>query len=82
MPRLQGLQKLFDNKQNSMGISEHEKNVAISVCYLGIARHYEYHKKNFLMTKNILLSIYYDPKSPQTKSKVYMVYAALFKPRK
>jgi glycosyltransferase involved in cell wall biosynthesis len=75
LPRLRGLKKMFGDKKIRTKIPRISRNQAISNCYYGIAKYHEF-KKNF--TKMIwwaFLSILSDPRSPQTKAKIYMLYA-------
>lgn len=77
LPRLKGLEKLFADKKISSQIPVSLKNELLSGCYFGIARHHEL-KRNFAqMLKNITLSILKMPGSPQTKAKIFMIYAYL-----
>lgn len=73
--RLNGLNELFAESAIQLRINQRLKNQIISVCYYGIARHFEL-KRNFIkMALNALLSIFYDLKSPQNKAKLYMMYS-------
>ncbi|MGQ0828892.1 MAG: glycosyltransferase family 2 protein [Bacteroidota bacterium] len=74
LPRLNGLKILFESKQIKGKISTKKRNEAISNCYYGIARHYEYKKRFFLMLKYLLFSYYYQPKNPYNKAKIFMIY--------
>jgi len=72
--RLDGLLQLFSQVEIKKRLYTKLKNEIVSVCYYGIARHYEL-KRNFVkMSLNAILSIVYDLKSPQNKAKLYMIY--------
>ncbi len=72
--RLDGLHQLFHENEIKKRLSVKLKNQIISVCYYGIARHFELKKDFFRMTFNAVLSIVYDLKSPHNKAKLYMIY--------
>ena len=72
--RLDGLHQLFNESEIKKRLSVKLKNQIISVCYYGIARHFELKKDFFRMTLNAFLSIVYDLKSPHNKAKLYMIY--------
>lgn len=75
LPRLRGLKKMFGDIEIRTKISKTIRNQAISNCYYGIAKYYEF-KRNFInMIWWVFLSLLTDPRSPQTKAKIYMVYA-------
>ena len=75
LPRLKGLQKLFNDPYIRSKIPFKARSAAISNCYYGIAKHHEF-KRNFAyMCWWVLRSILKDPGSPQTKAKLYMLYA-------
>lgn len=75
LPRLRGLKRMFSDKEIRAKISKMSRNQAISNCYYGIAKYHEF-KRNFIkMIYWILLSLLTDPRSPQTKAKIYMIYA-------
>ena len=73
--RLAGLMQLFNEKEIKKRLSKQLKNQIISVCYFGMARHFELKRKFFKMTIHALLSIFYDIKSPLNKAKIYMIYS-------
>jgi glycosyltransferase involved in cell wall biosynthesis len=73
--RLDGLMVLFDEEEIKKRINSKLRNQIISVCYYGIARHYELKRSFFKMTYNSILSILYDFRSPQNKAKLYMIYS-------
>lgn len=72
--RLDGLRQLFHENEIKKRLSVKLKNQIISVCFYGIARHFELKKDFFRMTFNAVLSIVYDLKSPHNKAKLYMIY--------
>ncbi|MBI9067998.1 MAG: glycosyltransferase family 2 protein [Salinivirgaceae bacterium] len=72
-PRLEGMNLLFDQTDVGPLISKKEKNEIISNCYYGIAKHYAFKKDYLKMCLNVFLSLVSDVKSPQTKSKFYML---------
>lgn len=74
LPRLKGLQKMFQDKEVSQHIPLPMKRNLLSGCYYGIARHYELMRNFKKMTFHALLSILYYPKSPQSRAKLYMIY--------
>jgi glycosyltransferase involved in cell wall biosynthesis len=75
LPRLRGLKRMFSDKEIRAKISKMIRNQAISNCYYGIAKYHEF-KRNFIkMSWWVFLSLLKDPRSPQTKSKIYMIYA-------
>ena len=74
-PRLQGLQLLFKDPFVAKKISKLSQRKALSNCYYGIAKYYAL-KRNFVqLVWHILRSILTDPKSAQTKAKLYLIYA-------
>ncbi len=73
--RLDGLMTLFNESEIKKRLNERLKNQIISVCYYGIARHFELKRNFFKMIKNAFLSIWYDFESPQNKAKLYMIYS-------
>ncbi|HRG57652.1 MAG TPA: glycosyltransferase family 2 protein [Bacteroidia bacterium] len=75
--RLKGLLKLFNEPEIKKRLSRKLKNQLISVCYFGIARHYELKRSFFPMCYNTLMSVLYDINNLQTKSKLFMIYAFL-----
>ncbi len=77
LPRLKGLEKMFDDKSVGPNIPLPLKNELLSGCYFGIARHHELKRNFFSMVKNLLLSILKMPSSKQTKAKIFMIYAYL-----
>ena len=77
LPRLNGIRKLFENKQIVNKIGKKIRKQVISNCYLGIAKHYEFKRKFFRMLRNIIASIFADSRSKQTKFKLYMIYRYL-----
>ena len=75
LPRLKGLRKLFNDAYIRSKIPLNARNAAISNCYYGIAKHHEF-KRNFVsMCWWVARSVLRDPGSPQTKAKLYMLYA-------
>jgi glycosyltransferase involved in cell wall biosynthesis len=75
LPRLKGLQKLFREADMRLFISKSKRKEAISNCYYGIAKHHEL-KRNFVkMCWWVFRSLLTDPSSPQSKAKIYMLYA-------
>ena len=78
LPRLKGLQKMFDEKHIQDAIEKKLRNIVISDCYFGIARHYEFVKKFWPMLYNLLISILYLPNYHDSKKKLYMIYAYIF----
>jgi glycosyltransferase involved in cell wall biosynthesis len=73
--RLDGLRKLFNESEIKKRLNTKLKNKIVSICYYGIARHFEL-KGNFLkMSYNAFISIIYDLNSPQNKAKLYMIYS-------
>jgi glycosyltransferase involved in cell wall biosynthesis len=75
LPRLKGLQKLFRDSDMKLFISRAKRKAAISNCYYGIAKHHEL-KRNFVgMCWWVFRSLITDPVSPQSKAKIYMLYA-------
>ncbi len=74
LPRLLGLKKLFSDLNVRSLINSRMRNIAISNCYYGIAKHNLY-KRNFLyMLINISKSIILDIKCKQNKAKIYLIY--------
>lgn len=73
--RLVGLRQLFKEESIKKRLTSKIKNEIISVCYYGMARHYELKRNFFKMSKNAILSILYDLNSPQNKAKLYMIYS-------
>ncbi len=73
--RLDGLIALFSENEIKKRLNKKLKNQIISVCYFGIARHFELKRKFLKMAVNALLSILYDFESPQNKAKLYMIYS-------
>jgi glycosyltransferase involved in cell wall biosynthesis len=74
-PRLNGLLRLFSDPYIQKNISKKAQRAAIANCYYGIAKFHEL-KRNFVdMCWWSLRSIAMDPRSPQTKAKIYMIYA-------
>lgn len=73
--RLDGLLALFREQEIKQRLSSTLKNQMMSVCYFGIARHYQLKRKFFKMSINAILSILYDPKHAQNKAKLYMIYS-------
>ena len=74
LPRLKGLRRLFSKQKVKERISLQQRNAALSNCYYGIAKYYKIKRKWLAMCFNIVRSILLDPKSKQTKTKIYMVY--------
>jgi len=75
LPRWKGLKKLFNDPEIQREISKKDRKIAISNCFYGIAKHHA-HTHNFGKTCWwILRSILLDPRSPQTKAKIYLLYA-------
>jgi len=75
LPRLKGLNKMFEDENVGKHIPSALKNELLSGCYFGIARHHELKRNFFSMLKNLILSIIKMPGSPQTKAKFFMIYA-------
>jgi glycosyltransferase involved in cell wall biosynthesis len=75
LPRLRGLQKMFEQENMKQVINKQVKAAILSDCYFGIARHYEYVKKFWPMLFNVLISIFYNTNAAQSKKKLYMIYA-------
>lgn len=73
--RLDGLIALFNENEIKKRLNKKLKNQIISVCYFGIARHFELKRKFLKMAVNALLSILYDFENPQSKAKLYMIYS-------
>jgi glycosyltransferase involved in cell wall biosynthesis len=73
--RLNGLLVLFDEDEIKKRLSAKLKMQIISVCYYGIARHFELKRSFFKMTFNAVMSILYDLSSPLNKAKLYMIYS-------
>jgi glycosyltransferase involved in cell wall biosynthesis len=76
-PRLDGLNILFRNKEISREIGIKEKKEAISNCYLGMAKHYEFKRMFFKMITNLVKSFLINPISNLNKFKIYMIYRYL-----
>jgi glycosyltransferase involved in cell wall biosynthesis len=75
LPRLRGLKKMFADKKIRNKISKLNRNRAIANCYYGIAKYHE-NKRNFTkMIWWVFLSLITDLRSPQTKAKIFMIYA-------
>jgi hypothetical protein len=66
---------LFNENEIKKRLNKKLKNQIISVCYFGIARHFELKRKFLKMAVNALLSILYDFENPQSKAKLYMIYS-------
>jgi glycosyltransferase involved in cell wall biosynthesis len=77
LPRLRGLEKLFQDKEVSNKIGKKIKNEIISNCYLGIAKHYEYKRSFIKMIVNLVKSFFTNPSSNLNKFKIYMIYRYL-----
>jgi glycosyltransferase involved in cell wall biosynthesis len=75
LPRLQGLERMFENPKMRNLVPKQSRLEVISACYFGIARHYEMMKKFWPMFMNLLKSISLTPFSKTTKKKIYMMYA-------
>ncbi len=75
--RLKGLEKLFKDESISKKAGKTIISETLSICYLGIARHYEYKRSFIKMAANLFMSFIYQPSSKYNKSKVYMVYKYL-----
>lgn len=73
--RLDGLKILFEENEIKKRLNKQLKNQIMSVCYYGIARHFELKRKFIKMAVNAMLSILYDFESPQNKAKLYMIYS-------
>jgi glycosyltransferase involved in cell wall biosynthesis len=74
-PRLKGLKRLFSDVEIKKFIPLSSRLEALSGCYYGMAKYHELNKRFIPMIWHILLSIGHFPKSPQTKAKIYMIYA-------
>ena len=74
LPRLNGLKKLFSQPTAKKKIHKRKRKAALSNCYYGIAKYYLAERSWAKMALNIAWSILLDPTSPQTKSKIYMMY--------
>jgi glycosyltransferase involved in cell wall biosynthesis len=72
-PRLQGLQKFFEQEDARKHIPKSKRNEMLSDCYFGIARFYLHNNQYWNMCKNLFLSIIQKPSHPQTKAKVHMI---------
>lgn len=75
LPRLKGMQLLFNQKDVKNLIPTKIKQNIISDCYYGIAKFHWYKRDFFRMMAASILSIFYDFRNVQTKSKIYMIYA-------
>lgn len=75
LPRLKGLQRLFESKKIKKEISLSVRRRQLSSCYYGIAKYYAFKKKFFPMFFNVIYSIILHPNSPQSKAKLFMLYA-------
>jgi glycosyltransferase involved in cell wall biosynthesis len=78
-PRLEGLQRMFDNPKLRNLVPKASRLDVLSACYFGIARHYELKKEFRPMLFNLMKSISLTPFSVTTKKKIYMIYAYVFK---
>ena len=72
-PRLEGLQKFFEQEDAKKNISKSKRAQVISDCYFGIARFYLHNRQYWPMCKNLMLSILQKPYHQQTKSKIHMM---------
>ena len=79
LPRLKGLQRMFAQPNIKKVISKRDQKVALSDCYFGVARHYEYSRQFWIMLKYLLISIYLQPVFSNAKKKLYMIYAYVMK---
>jgi glycosyltransferase involved in cell wall biosynthesis len=77
LPRLQGLERMFEDHKMRRLVPKQSRLDVLSACYFGIARHYELMKKFWPMLINLIKSISLTPISPTTKKKIYMIYAYL-----
>lgn len=80
LPRLKGLKRLFASSEIQKKISILLRRNHLSNCYYGIAKHHAFRRNFFKMLVNVFYSIFLDPSSPQTKAKIYMLYAFFRKP--
>jgi glycosyltransferase involved in cell wall biosynthesis len=79
LPRLKGLEKMFEQENIQKVLKPSIKKEILSDCYYGIARHYEM-KRNFsLLLSNIIKSLLLEPTGPRVNKKLYMIYAYFFK---
>jgi glycosyltransferase involved in cell wall biosynthesis len=72
--RLRGLEELFKLPEMQGRVSRAIKNRARSDCYFGIARHHEMHRRFFKMFYAIVCSLWYEPRGPRVKKKIFMIY--------
>jgi glycosyltransferase involved in cell wall biosynthesis len=75
LPRLNGLKRMFSDPIINSKITLKSRKIALANCYYGIAKYYEYKRNFFKMCFWSIMSIFTDSKSPQTKAKLYMIYA-------
>jgi glycosyltransferase involved in cell wall biosynthesis len=80
LPRLKGLQQLFLSKDALGKFSGSCKRKHLSNCYYGMAKHYAYKRHFFKMFLFVFYSILLFPNSPQSKAKLFMLYAYYRKP--
>ena len=74
LPRLKGLQLLYQDKEIRRKITKASRNASLSNCYYGIAK-FHFFKRNFIkMLGNIIISICMDVTCKQNKAKIYMIY--------
>jgi glycosyltransferase involved in cell wall biosynthesis len=80
LPRLKGLRKLFASPEAKGKFSRTCKRKYLSRCYYGIAKYYAYKRRVIKMGIHLIYSIWLHPFSPQTKAKIFMIYAYYRKP--
>jgi glycosyltransferase involved in cell wall biosynthesis len=74
LDRMLGLEELFKLPEMQGRVSRAIKNRARSDCYFGIARHHEMHRRFFKMFYAIVCSLWYEPRGPRVKKKIFMIY--------
>ncbi len=74
LPRLRGLQLLYQDKEIREKIARTNRNASLSNCYYGIAKFHFFKRNFFRMLANILFSLWTDSKCKQNKAKIYMIY--------
>lgn len=72
-PRLDGLRKLFVQRNVTILIPSKTKRELISNCYYGIAKYYAFKQNYILMFSNVLKSILRNPFHVHTKAKIYLL---------
>jgi len=73
-PRLEGLKLFFSQKDMQGVVPKKLQKRLLSDCYLGIARYYAFKKKYLMYAFNVLVSIFIDPLTIRTKSKIHMIF--------